>query len=132
VLLSSHLMSEMAQTADHLIVLGRGRVLADAPVAAVVAGATSGLVRVRSPHADRLGQAVARPEVVVTSVERDVIEITGLTAAQVGDAAMSAGVVLHELTPVTASLEDAYLSLTQGDVEYHSAAVGQTEQEIAR
>ncbi|MFT2751789.1 ABC transporter ATP-binding protein [Clavibacter sp. Sh2088] len=132
VLLSSHLMSEMAQTADHLIVLGRGRVLADAPVAAVVAGATSGLVRVRSPHADRLGQAVARPDVVVTSVERDVIEITGLSAAQVGDAALSAGVVLHELTPVTASLEDAYLSLTQGDVEYHSAAVGTTEQETAR
>src|SRR4051794_27684321 len=112
VFLSSHLMSEMAQTADHLIVLGRGRVLADAPIADVVAGATQGIVRVRTPDGERLERSVGLG-VTVRHGDDGSIEIIGATPAQIGDAALAAGVALHELTPVNASLEDAYLTLTQ-------------------
>jgi ABC-2 type transport system ATP-binding protein len=118
VFLSSHLMSEMAQTADHLIVLGRGRILADAPIADVVAGATQGIVRVRTPDGDRLEQAVTAPGVTVRRHDDGSLEVLGATAAQIGDAALAAGVAVHELTPVNASLEEAYLTLTQDDVEY--------------
>jgi ABC-2 type transport system ATP-binding protein len=118
VFLSSHLMSEMAQTADHLIVLGRGRILADAPIAEVVAGATQGIVRVRTPDGDRLERAVAAPGVSVRRHDDGSLEVLGATAPQIGDAALAAGVAVHELTPVNASLEEAYLTLTQDDVEY--------------
>ncbi|WP_026939893.1 ABC transporter ATP-binding protein [Humibacter albus] len=120
VFISSHLMSEMAQTADHLIVLGRGRVLADAPIADVIAGATRRTVRVRSPRAPELAAALAGPDVTVTSFDDGALEVAGLQAAQIGDAAALAGIALHELTPVDASLEEAYLELTQDEVEYHS------------
>jgi ABC-2 type transport system ATP-binding protein len=118
VFLSSHLMSEMAQTADHLLVLGRGRILADAPIADVVAGATQGIVRVRTPDGDRLDRAVAGTGVTVRRVEDGSFEVLGATPAQIGDAALAAGIPLHELTPVSASLEEAYLTLTKDDVEY--------------
>lgn len=120
VFLSSHLMSEMAQTADHIIVLGRGRVLADAPVDQILAGATRSAVRVRTPEVERLANAIAGADVAITGVEAQLIEVTGLSAAQIGDAAASAGIALHELTPLSASLEEAYLELTQDEVEYHS------------
>ncbi|HEY8319658.1 MAG TPA: ATP-binding cassette domain-containing protein [Amnibacterium sp.] len=118
VFLSSHLMSEMAQTADHLIVLGRGRILADAPIADVVAGATQGVVRVRTPDGGGLERAVAGTGVTVRRTDDGALEVIGSTPAQIGDAALAAGVALHELTPVSASLEEAYLTLTQDDVEY--------------
>ncbi|WP_348787573.1 ATP-binding cassette domain-containing protein [Leifsonia sp. NPDC080035] len=120
IFLSSHLMSEMAQTADHIIVLGRGRILADAPVEQILAGATRGAVRVRTPQVDQLARTIAGPDVTITGVESQLIEVTGLTAAQIGDMAAATGVVLHELTPINASLEEAYLELTQDEVEYHS------------
>ena len=120
VFLSSHLMSEMAQTADHIVVLGRGRVLADAPVETILAGAARQAVRVRTPQAEELARAVASPDVAVTGVEAQLLEITGLTAAQIGETAAREGIVLHELTPLSASLEEAYLELTQDDVEYRT------------
>jgi ABC-2 type transport system ATP-binding protein len=120
VFLSSHLMSEMAQTADHIIVLGRGRILADAPVDQILAGATRSAVRVRTPEVERLVAAINGPDITVTGVEAQLLEISGISAAQIGDAAAAAGVALHELTPLSASLEEAYLELTQDDVEYHS------------
>ncbi|MFE4950728.1 ABC transporter ATP-binding protein [Leifsonia sp. NPDC056665] len=120
VFLSSHLMSEMAQTADHIIVLGRGRVLADAPVDQILAGATRSAVRVRTPEVERLANAIQGGDVTITGVESQLIEVTGLSAAQIGDAAAGAGIALHELTPLSASLEEAYLELTQDEVEYHS------------
>jgi ABC-2 type transport system ATP-binding protein len=120
VFLSSHLMSEMAQTADHIIVLGRGRILADAPVQDILTGATRNAVRVRTPQPDLLANLVAGPDVTVTGMEAQLIEVGGLTAAQVGEAAAQAGIVLHELTPINASLEEAYLALTQDDVEYRT------------
>ncbi|MCP2031540.1 ABC-2 type transport system ATP-binding protein [Okibacterium sp. HSC-33S16] len=122
VLLSSHLMSEMAVTADHLIVLGKGRVIANAPVAEVIGGATRVSVRVRSPQASVLASTLASPEVTVTHVEHDLLTVTGITAESVGDRAARAGIALHELTPITASLEEAYLQLTNDDVEYRTGA----------
>jgi ABC-2 type transport system ATP-binding protein len=113
-------MSEMAQTADHIVVLGRGRVLADAPVDRILAGATRNAVRVRTPQPEQLARAVAGADVAVTGIETQLLEITGLTAAQIGEAAAREGIVLHELTPISASLEEAYLELTQDDVEYRT------------
>lgn len=124
IFLSSHLMSEMAQTADHVIVLGRGRVLADAPIGEIIAGATRGVVRVRTPQAQALADALAGPDVTVTAAEDGSLEFAGIDAPTIGDAAARAGIALHELTPVGASLEEAYLELTQNDVEYHSEVSG--------
>ncbi|HVX08277.1 MAG TPA: ABC transporter ATP-binding protein, partial [Humibacter sp.] len=102
------------------IVLGRGRVLADAPVSEVIAGATRRVVRVRTPDVRSLTAALAGPDVTVTSFDDGALEVSGLNAAQIGDAAAARGVALHELTPIDASLEEAYLELTQDEVEYHS------------
>ncbi|GAA1432287.1 ATP-binding cassette domain-containing protein [Microlunatus lacustris] len=123
VLLSSHLMSEMAQTADRLIVIGRGRILADGPLDDVIAGATHSVVRVRARDAERLVATVAGPGVVVSMLSDGAVEISGLSAEQVAVAASAAGVVLHELGSSTGSLEEAYLALTAGEVEYRSSAV---------
>jgi ABC-2 type transport system ATP-binding protein len=126
VFLSSHLMSEMALTADHVIVVGRGRVLADAPVAEVVAGARASTVRVRSPRAGHLADLLRRTGATVTSTGPGTLEVSGRTAAEIGDSAAGAGVPLHELASVEGSLEDAYLQLTADQVEYHSASLDQT------
>jgi ABC-2 type transport system ATP-binding protein len=120
ILLSSHLMSEMAVTADHLIVLGRGRVIADAPVADLIGAATRKAVRVRTPYAPELAALFPGADVTVTQSEKDLLEIVGLTAAEIGNQAARAGIALHELTPISASLEEAYMALTQNDVEYRT------------
>ena len=120
VFLSSHLMSEMAQTADHIIVLGRGKVIADSPVADIIALSTGTAVRVRTPDATRFAELITAQGGSATSTERDLLVVNGITAPHLGELASNSGVVLHELTPSTGSLEDAYLSLTQDDVEYHA------------
>jgi ABC-2 type transport system ATP-binding protein len=124
ILLSSHLMSEMAQTADHIIVLGRGRIIANAPVADIVAKSTGTAVTVRTPDAAKLTQAVTRDGVTVTATEPTLLIVNGLTAPQIGELAAREGVVLHELTPTVGSLEDAYMQLTADDVEYRSSTGG--------
>lgn len=121
VLLSSHLMSEMAQTADHVIVMGRGRVLADAPLNELVRAWTATTVRVRSPRVADLASAVAAADVEIVSTSPDSLEIVGLPASHIGDIAADRGIPLHELTPSNGSLEDAYLALTGESVEYRSA-----------
>jgi ABC-2 type transport system ATP-binding protein len=123
VLLSSHLMSEMAMTADHVIVLGRGQLLADAELAELVSAWTSNAVRVRSPRLSELVAAIAGPDVTVTAAEPGLAEITGVTAASLGDLAASLGIPVHELTSRTGSLEDAYLALTGEAVEYKSKEI---------
>ena len=120
IFLSSHLMSEMALTADHLIVLGRGRIIADAPVADIISGSARTSVRLRSPRAEQLAELLRGPDVTITSTELGLLSITGLQAPTIGEAAARAGIPLHELTPVAASLEEAYMDLTQDDVEYHT------------
>jgi ABC-2 type transport system ATP-binding protein len=119
VFLSSHLMSEMAQTADHVIVLGRGRVLADAPIGQLVGGAGDP-VRVRSPRVGALATAVTGPDVAIASLGNDTIEIRGIGAEVVGEAAAAAGIPLYELVVVETSLEEAYLDITRDAVEYRT------------
>ncbi|SFR58511.1 ABC transporter ATP-binding protein [Microbacterium azadirachtae] len=123
VLLSSHLMSEMAQTADHIIVLGRGRVLADAPLSQLVEQWTTAQVRVRSPRAVELGELLVAAGAVVQGSGHDTIDVTGPEAWWIGDLAAERGIALHELTPTSGSLEDAYLALTGDAVEYRTRAV---------
>jgi len=123
VLLSSHLMSEMAQTADHVIVMGRGRVLADAPLTELVRSWTRNTVRVRTPRPADLAAAVGGPEVEIVSSAPDLLDIVGLPAARIGDLAAARGIPLHELTPTTGSLEDAYLALTGDSVEYRTKEI---------
>jgi len=123
VLLSSHLMSEMAQTADHVIVMGRGRVLADASLDDLVRAWTANTVRVRTPRAAALAEAVSHADVEIVSTEPDLLEIVGLPASRIGDIAADRGIPLHELTPTTGSLEDAYLALTGDAVEYRTKEI---------
>jgi ABC-2 type transport system ATP-binding protein len=123
VFLSSHLMSEMAQTADHLIVLGRGQIVADAPIADVIAGGTLSRVRVRTPHASRLADLLARPDVTIMRSEAGVLEVTGIEASGIGDLAAEHRLAIHELTPQIASLEEAYMALTADAVEYRTEAL---------
>ena len=123
VLLSSHLMSEMAQTADHVIVLGRGSVIADAPIAELIAGGSGQrTVRVTSPESIRLGELLrAQGARSTQQSDGDELLLQGITAAQVGELAAAHGIVLHGLSTDTASLEDAYLELTRGELEYAAA-----------
>ncbi|MHC5795784.1 ABC transporter ATP-binding protein [Lacisediminihabitans sp. FW035] len=123
IFLSSHLMSEMAQTADHIIVLGRGRIIADAPVTEILALATGTAVLVRTPDAERFGALLTGPDVTVSHSEPQLMQVTGLTAPQIGELAAHNGIVLHELSPQAGSLEDAYLALTKDEVEYHAGGV---------
>jgi ABC-2 type transport system ATP-binding protein len=120
VFVSSHLMSEMALTADHLIVIGRGRLIADTSVEDFIAGASKQLVRVRSPRADVLHGLLVGPGVTVRALDDGALEVHGLAAAQVGDLAAANGVPIHELVAQQASLEEAFMDLTREDVEYQS------------
>ncbi|HEX6023859.1 MAG TPA: ABC transporter ATP-binding protein [Solirubrobacter sp.] len=122
IFVSSHLMSEMALTADHLIVVGRGRLLADMPVADFIAEASPAVVRVRSPHATRLRELLVEEGVAVSSDEPGVLDVTGLSAEAIGDRAAAEGLALHELSSRHASLEDAFMELTRDAVEYEAAA----------
>lgn len=137
VLLSSHLMSEMAVTADHLIVLGKGRVIADAPVADIIAGAVSESVRVLSPRAPELAAGLERSAphgsgVTINLLQENELSIVGLAAATIGEAAAALGIAVHELTPIRASLEEAYMELTANEVEYRTGATTATEPEATR
>jgi ABC-2 type transport system ATP-binding protein len=120
VFVSSHLMSEMQLTADQLVVIGRGRLIANAPIAAVIAGSSQTTVRVRVPErADRttLRERLAAEAEQVESVT-DQLVVTGVSVERVGDLAHELGVRLHELHTHQASLEDAYLELTADSVQY--------------
>ena len=123
VFVSSHLMSEMALTAEHLIIIGRGQIIADTSVEAFIDQASAGIVRVRSPEHRRLAQMLKRPGVEVRSDGTDALEVHGLPAERVGELAAAASIVLHELAPQQASLEEAFMQLTRNEVEYRGGAV---------
>jgi ABC-2 type transport system ATP-binding protein len=132
VFLSSHLMAEMAQTAEHLIVIGRGRLIADTTVAEVLAEASFGAaVLVRSPQAARLHAALAGPDVALSSPEPGLLEVRGLSTEQVGETAAEHGIVLHELTARSASLEEAFMQLTGGSVEYQAGGLDPAPVQLA-
>ncbi|HUB03897.1 MAG TPA: ATP-binding cassette domain-containing protein [Solirubrobacteraceae bacterium] len=123
VFLSSHLMAEMAQTAEHLVVIGRGRLIADTSVDEFVQRASSGAaVRVVSPQATALRDALATKQARVDGVERDVLEVHGLTGLEIGEIALAEKIVLAELTPMSLSLEQAFMRLTGETVEYHATS----------
>jgi ABC-2 type transport system ATP-binding protein len=120
VFLSSHLMSEMALTADHLIIIGRGRLIRDVGLAEFVDEWSKNVVRVRSPQAAELRELILGPDIRVSSEGPGVLEIEGLTAEQIGDAAAEHGLALHELTPEKVSLEEAFMDLTREETEYRA------------
>jgi ABC-2 type transport system ATP-binding protein len=130
VFLSSHLMAEMAQTADHLIVIGRGRLIADTSVEDFVQRASTGAaVRVVSPQATALRDALAAKNARVDSIERGVLEVHGLTGQEIGEIALAQQIVLAELTPMQASLEQAFMQLTGETVEFHTGSDAETERD---
>jgi len=124
VFISSHLMSEMALTAEHLVVLGRGRLIADLSVAEMIAAASTHAVRVRSPQASDLAQALGGDGVTVSSDGSGVLAVSGRTSEQIAEIAFARGLLLYELTPVQASLEEAFMAMTSEDVEYHATRAG--------
>ena len=132
VFVSSHLMSEMALTAEQVIVIGRGRLITDTSVDEFVRQASGKTVHVRSPRAAELRRVLETPEVIVTQAdERGLLEVTGLTAAEIGDAASEHGIAIHELTPQQASLEEAFMTLTRDDVEYRPLEKDPEKEEVA-
>jgi ABC-2 type transport system ATP-binding protein len=124
VFVSSHLMSEMENTADHLIVIGRGKLIADCTMKEFISRSSSTSVRVRTPSADQLMRAVSAKGATATTDEDGAIEVRGMTIEQIGDLAFGEGVRLHELTMVKASLEEAFMELTASSVEYHAGVPG--------
>ena len=121
VFVSSHLMSEMALTAEHLIVIGRGKLIADTPVEEFTRSASRNLGRVRSPHAEKLRSLLLGPDVTVDSSEPGTLEVTGLDSDRIGTIAAKHSVTLFELAPQQASLEEAFMELTRDAVEYHAS-----------
>jgi ABC-2 type transport system ATP-binding protein len=130
IFVSSHLMNEMAVTADHLIVIGRGRLIANASTAEVIATGTEKSVRVRTPDPGRLADLItaeggkvvaggpALPSELAPSDGEGLLTVTNLEAPRIGELAASASIVLHELTPQLASLEEAFMELTSGSLEF--------------
>ncbi|MBB2947198.1 ABC-2 type transport system ATP-binding protein [Actinoplanes lutulentus] len=121
VVLSSHLMSETSLIADHLVVIGRGKLLADTSVASLVAQAAGGGVKVGTPATTLLGVLLAGPDVTVTPAGPEELIVSGLDARQIGQIAADHGIPLFALTPQTVSLEEAFMDLTREAVEYTSS-----------
>jgi ABC-2 type transport system ATP-binding protein len=120
VFVSSHLMNEMALTAEHLVVIGKGRLIADTGVAEFVARAGGGVVRVRTTDPDGLAALLRSPEVAVSRGEDGALAVSGLSTDQVGTAAGAAGITLLELTAQQASLEEAFVDMTRDAVEFRA------------
>jgi ABC-2 type transport system ATP-binding protein len=118
VLVSSHLMSEMAQTADHLVIIGRGRLIADVPTQELIESSARRDVLVRSPRAAELAELIAQRGGTATRQDDGALVVTGLDAAAIGDLAAGDGIAVHALVPRQASLEDAYLDLTRESTDY--------------
>ncbi|WP_406430335.1 ABC transporter ATP-binding protein [Streptomyces sp. NBC_00631] len=130
VMLSSHLMSEMALVADHLVIIGRGRLLADTTVDDFTQQAGGGGVKVATDEAAKLRSLLAGPDVTITSSSAEELLVSGRDAREIGAIAAQHGVALHELTPQAVSLEAAFMDLTRDVVEYQSAPAG-TERKAA-
>jgi ABC-2 type transport system ATP-binding protein len=127
VFVSSHLMSEMENTADHLIVIGRGRLIADCSMAEFIARGTGQAVLARTPEPDALARAVTAAGGTATQVSGGDLEVRGLAEARIGELALAAGIPLHHLAPARASLEEAFMELTADSVEYQAGVPAGTE-----
>ena len=122
VLVSSHLMSEMAVTADHLIVIGRGRLIADCPTEEFVTRGSRQSVRLSSPDARTLAELLTAHGADVTANGVGALIVSGMNAPRIAELAAQQGLVLHELAPQRASLEEAIMRLTHDSVEYDGGA----------
>ncbi|GGU45262.1 ABC transporter ATP-binding protein [Streptomyces daghestanicus] len=120
VFVSSHLMSEMALTADHLVVIGQGRLLADTSMARFIAENSRSYVRVRTPQRERLLDVLATAGIAVAPGGGEALEVDGDKAEAIGELAARHQITLHELSPQRASLEEAFMQLTAESVEYHA------------
>jgi ABC-2 type transport system ATP-binding protein len=120
VFVSSHLMSEMALTAQRLVVVGRGRLIADTTVEEFIARAGGSTVTVRTSRASELRELLLAPDVTIRSDQHDVLRVEGLTAEQIGTTAWQAHMPVFELTAQQASLEEAFMELTHDSVDYRS------------
>jgi ABC-2 type transport system ATP-binding protein len=125
VFVSSHLLSEMALMADQLVVIGRGRLIASGPVEDFVRMSTRNAVIVRSPQATELVDVLQREGAVVEPVQPEIVSVTGLEAARIGDLAFEHSIRLHELSNRVATLEEAFLEVTQGAEEYQAHQVAE-------
>ena len=123
VFVSSHLISEMSLTADRLVVIGRGRLIAETSVADFVARSGAGAVRLVTPDVAAFTSALTAAGATVGPGDGGSLTVEGLTAPQIGDLAARDGLRVHELTPIAASLEDAFMELTQDEVEYRPSTM---------
>jgi ABC-2 type transport system ATP-binding protein len=123
VLVSSHLISEMALTAERLVVIGRGRLIAETSVADFVTRSGGGAVKLVTPDVSTFAAALCAAGATVADSEGS-LTVDGMTSSQIGDMAARDGLRIHELTPITASLEDAFMELTQDEVEYRPSTDG--------
>jgi ABC-2 type transport system ATP-binding protein len=124
VFVSSHLMSEMENTADHLIVVGRGKLIADCTMAEFIARSSGAAVKVRTPSPDALVMAIAAKGGQASADADGTLVVRGLATDQVGDIAFEQGIRVHELTAMRASLEEAFMELTGDSVEYRADVPG--------
>jgi ABC-2 type transport system ATP-binding protein len=131
VFISSHLMSEMALTADHLVVVGRGRILADCSMSEFIADHATSYVRVASPQRGEVADLLLRQGLEV-AVHDEELRVQGLDAPAIGELVGKSGLLLHELTLVRSSLEDAFMTLTADSVEYSASDAASTSAGIAR
>jgi ABC-2 type transport system ATP-binding protein len=123
VFVSSHLMSEMALTADHVIVVGKGKLIADASTSEIIGRSSLNYVRVRTPALGRLAELLTNAGAAVeTDPAEWVLQVSGIGAAEIGDIAAEHAIALHELSPQTASLEAAFMELTRDSVDFRAGA----------
>jgi ABC-2 type transport system ATP-binding protein len=127
VFVSSHLMSEMENTAEHLLVIGRGRLIADCTVQEFIDQNSELAVRVRTPGRDALADLIARRGAAAVPDGEDALLVTGMPIAQIGDLAFDNGIPVHELAGIQASLEQAFMELTRDSVEFHAATPSRPE-----
>jgi ABC-2 type transport system ATP-binding protein len=127
VFVSSHLMSEMALTADEVVIIGKGRLIAQLPIAELLARSSQRFVRVRSPQLDALRTALEAQGAATTLTGDGSLSVRGLEASAIGDIAASVPAVLTELATQSASLEEAFMELTEDSIEYHGARISSTE-----
>jgi ABC-2 type transport system ATP-binding protein len=127
VFVSSHLMSEMALTADHLVVIGRGRLIAEMPVSDFIAQSSQQFVRVRTLQLNEFREAMQSNGATVVQEEDGALSVAGLNAQEIGDIAFDRQLLLHELSPQMASLEEAFMELTQDSVDYRGGTADPTD-----
>jgi ABC-2 type transport system ATP-binding protein len=131
VFVSSHLMSEMALTADHLIIIGRGRLIADIGTAAFITQHASGEIHARSPRSRELARLLHEHGATIEADESDTLSVTGIDAGRLSDLATRAGIPVPELFTKPVSLEDAYMQLTHDSTQYRGRTVEATLVELA-